>query len=114
MPKYVQRRDFVSGLALTQAAPAALAQADDDGKYPQGAVKFIVPLAPGGVADVMSRMIAEHLQSKWGQHAVFNTDKISAKTIPELIAYLKANPGKVSYGSSGMCPTKARPRCSTI
>jgi tripartite-type tricarboxylate transporter receptor subunit TctC len=150
------------------AGPAARAQADDDSKYPQRPIKFIVPLAPGGVADVMSRMVAEHLQTKWGQpvvvenrpgagtsigmalvskakpdgytigmgniaaNAIFpalqpdkapyhpvtdfapislvgvtpsilvvNTDKIAAKTIPELVAYLKANPGKVSYGSSG-------------
>ena len=168
MSTTMQRRQFVSGLSLSLVAPAVLAQTDDDSKYPQRAIKFIVPLAPGGVADVMSRMIAEHLQSKWGQpvvvdnrpgagtsigmalvskakpdgytigmgniaaNAIFpalqpdkapyhpvndfspislvgitpsilvvNADKIAAKTIPELIAYLKANPGKVSYGSSG-------------
>lgn len=159
---------MVGGLTLALAGPAAMAQADDDSKYPQRPIKFIVPLAPGGVADVMSRMIAEHLQSKWGQpvvvenrpgagtsigmalvskakadgytigmgniaaNAIFpalqpdkapyhpvddfapislvgvtpsilvvNTEKISAKTLSELIAYLKANPGKASYGSSG-------------
>jgi tripartite-type tricarboxylate transporter receptor subunit TctC len=32
---------------------------------------------------------------------VVNTAKIQAKTLPELVAYLKANPGKVSFGSSG-------------
>jgi len=120
------------------------------------------------VADVMSRMVAEHLQTKWGQpvvvenrpgagtslgmalvakakpdgytigmgniaaNAIFpalqpdkapyhpvndfapvtlvgvtpsllvvNTTKIKATTLPELVSYLKANPGKVSYGSSG-------------
>ena len=26
---------------------------------------------------------------------------VSAKTVPEFIAYAKANPGKVSFGSSG-------------
>jgi tripartite-type tricarboxylate transporter receptor subunit TctC len=28
--------------------------------------------------------------------------KLPAKTVPELVAYLKANPGKVSFGSSGI------------
>ena len=32
---------------------------------------------------------------------VVNADKVPSKTIPEFIAYLKANPGKIAYGSSG-------------
>lgn len=32
---------------------------------------------------------------------VVNPDKIKARTVAELIAYLKANPEKVSYGSAG-------------
>jgi len=33
---------------------------------------------------------------------VVNPDKIKARTVPDLIAYLKANPDKVSYGSAGV------------
>lgn len=33
---------------------------------------------------------------------VVNPDKIKARTVPDLIAYLKANPGKVSFGSAGV------------
>jgi tripartite-type tricarboxylate transporter receptor subunit TctC len=32
---------------------------------------------------------------------VVNAEKVAAKTLPEFIAYLKANPGAVPYGSSG-------------
>jgi tripartite-type tricarboxylate transporter receptor subunit TctC len=32
---------------------------------------------------------------------VINTAKIPAKTLPEFIAYVKANPGKVTFGTSG-------------
>ena len=32
---------------------------------------------------------------------VVNPDKIKARSVPELIAFLKANPGKVNYGSAG-------------
>ncbi|CAN7225421.1 tripartite tricarboxylate transporter substrate binding protein [Bosea sp. LjRoot9] len=33
---------------------------------------------------------------------VVNPDKIKARTVPELIAHLKANPDKVSFGSAGV------------
>lgn len=32
---------------------------------------------------------------------VVNPQKVSARTVPEFIAYLKAHPGQLSYGSSG-------------
>ena len=151
--------------ALAVAAGPAFAQGEP---YPAKPVKFIVPVPPGGAADVMARMIAEHLQGKLGQPfvvenrpgagsaigmqalaksapdgytiglgniaanainpavqpdnklydpirdfapislvgitplvLVVNAEKVPAKTIPEFVAYLKANPDKLSYGSSG-------------
>ncbi len=143
----------------------ALAQ---DAAYPTKPIRLIVPVPPGGAADAMARLVADHLQSKWGQPVVvdnkpgagsavglgllakspadgytigmgniaanainpalqpaqfsyqpvkdfaaisligvtplilvINSDKVPVKTIPEFIAYLKANPGKLAYGSSG-------------
>lgn len=151
--------------ALSSLSPWAMAQAGD---YPTRTIKFIVPVPPGGAADAMSRMIAEHLQAKWGQTVVVenkpgagsslgmdavakaapdgytigmgniaanainpalqpanfpfhpvkdfaaisligvtplilvvNAEKVPARTVAEFIAYLKANPGKIAYGSSG-------------
>ena len=150
---------------LLLASAAAFAQPTD---YPTRPIKMIVPVPPGGAADAMARMIAEHLQGKWGQPVVVenkpgagsslgmdavakaapdgytiglgniaanainpavrpagypyqpvkdfaaismvgvtplilvvNAEKVAAKTLPEFIAYLKANPGAVPYGSSG-------------
>ncbi|WP_252720264.1 tripartite tricarboxylate transporter substrate-binding protein, partial [Acinetobacter baumannii] len=33
---------------------------------------------------------------------VINPAKLKVASVPELIAYLKANPGKVSFGSAGV------------
>ena len=161
---------IVSASVLVVAPTPVFAQAPADAAagYPSKPIRFVVPVPPGGAADVMARMIAEHLQTKWGQPVVVdnkpgagssigmqivakspadgytiglgniagnainpavqqtnllyepvkdfaavslvgvtplilvvNAQKIPAKTVPEFIAYAKANPGKVSYGSSG-------------
>jgi tripartite-type tricarboxylate transporter receptor subunit TctC len=161
----MMRRIFVAASCVVAlASNSASAQS-----YPERPITFIVPLAPGGIADVMSRMIAEHLQMKLGKpvivdnrpgagsnigmdalakaapdghtigmgniasHAinpavyrermpfdpikdfapislvgitpsmlVVNAEKVPVKTVPELIAYAKANPGKLNFGSSGV------------
>jgi tripartite-type tricarboxylate transporter receptor subunit TctC len=160
------KRRAILGAALACAMLPALGQAQ--AAYPSKPIRFIVPVPAGGAADVMARMIAEHLQAKWGQPVVVdnrpgagssvgmavvakaaadgytiglgnvaanainpavrpeafpydpvkdfaaismvgitplilvvNPQKVPAQTLPEFIAYLKANPGKLTYGSSG-------------
>jgi tripartite-type tricarboxylate transporter receptor subunit TctC len=52
---------------LVWLAPAlALAQVD----YPNRPIKIIVPLAPGGTADILSRIIGEKLSIRCGQPVV--------------------------------------------
>jgi tripartite-type tricarboxylate transporter receptor subunit TctC len=54
-------------LLLAWLAPAlALAQAD----FPSRAIKIIVPLAPGGTADILPRIIGEKLSMRFGQPVV--------------------------------------------
>lgn len=173
-PTPSRRAVLASAIALGALQPMlAMAQAGagtsgNTTQWPQKPLRLIVPLAPGGIADVMARMLGEHLQHALGQAVIIdnrpgagtsigmaavaksppdgytigmgniaanaivpalqpdriaydpikdfapvtlvgstpivlevNPQRIPAKTIPELIAYLKANPGKVSYGSSG-------------
>ncbi|SFM93624.1 tripartite tricarboxylate transporter substrate binding protein [Variovorax sp. OV329] len=164
------KRAFLgAALACCALLPApGQAQAQAQAAYPSKPIKFIVPVPAGGAADAMARMIAEHLQTKWGQPVVVdnrpgagssvgmavvakaapdgytigmgnvaanainpavrpeafpydpvkdfaaismvgitplilvvNPQKVPAQTLPEFIAYLKANPGKLTYGSSG-------------
>ncbi len=151
-------------LTLGALAPASA----QDANYPNRAITTIVPFSAGGTADILGRMVAEHLQKKLGATIVVenvggagsiigvtrvakappdgytigvastsamsinptiygaklsynpekdlvpivqvsmvpnvlvvNPTKIAARTVPDLIAYLKANPGKVTFGSAG-------------
>lgn len=144
-------------------AITAPAQAQD---WPQRPVTIVVPFAAGGSADLLARILQQHMQAKFGTafvvenksgaggsigtgyvakapadgytllvgtvssiainaflytklnfdvardlqpvsllvrfpNLLFVNPKIPAKTVPELIAYLKANDGKLNYGSSG-------------
>ena len=157
-------RLFGAMLAILAAA-AGPAKADDS--WPQRQVTIIVPFAAGGTTDLFGRMLASHLQAKYGKPFVVENragaagnlgttaaarapadgytiligttgpfginptlytklphdtvkdfqpvtliarvpnllvvnNKLPAKTVPELIAHLKANPDKLSYGSSGV------------
>jgi tripartite-type tricarboxylate transporter receptor subunit TctC len=49
-------------LALLLAPAYAAAQG-----YPARPVKLIVPFPPGGINDILARIVAEKLQAKWGQ-----------------------------------------------
>jgi tripartite-type tricarboxylate transporter receptor subunit TctC len=146
-------------LAFLLAALPALAQ------YPNRPIRLIVPFPPGGTNELLSRLISQKLQERWGQPVVtenragaggnigadavaksaadgytllFGTNTLTinpfmvkqmpfdvqrdlapvamiattpfivvvnnnlpVRNVGELIAYAKANPGKLSFGSAG-------------
>src|SRR6266436_1871205 len=154
---------FAAFAALLLAASPAGAQET----WPQRQVTIVVPFAAGGSADLIGRILQQHLQARTGipivvenksgaggsigagfvakapadgytlligtvstnainaflysrlnfdvgrdfqavsllvrfPNLLFVNPKIPAKTVPELVAYLKAHAGQLNYGSSGL------------
>ena len=57
----------IAALALSIGAVALPA---DAAEYPDHAIRMVVPFAAGGGTDVLARIIAQNLNSKWGQPVV--------------------------------------------
>jgi tripartite-type tricarboxylate transporter receptor subunit TctC len=153
-------------LTLLVAALSAFA-AQGEEAWPQRPVTIVVPFQAGGSADLLARILQQHMQTDFGTPFVVEnrsgaggsvgtayvakapndgytlllgtlsgnvlnefvydklpydpvldfqpvsllvhlpnllvvSQKVPAKTVPELIAYLKTNDGKLNYGSSGI------------
>jgi len=56
---------LVAVLVWNAAAPTAQAQT-----YPAKAVRFIVPIGPGGATDILTRTLAQRLSVSWGQQVL--------------------------------------------
>jgi tripartite-type tricarboxylate transporter receptor subunit TctC len=57
-------------LAIVAVTSGALSTSSAADRYPSRVVKLVVAFAPGGVADIMGRMIAQALQQKLGQTVI--------------------------------------------
>ena len=68
----VSPRAFAFRFALflwARAGPAS-AQPTDAGRYPTRPIRVIVPLAPGGPADLVARTLGQKLTEAWGQQVI--------------------------------------------
>lgn len=73
--------------AVLAPMPDALAQ----GAYPSRSVRMIVPFAPGGISDVLGRLIAQRLGSSLGQQVVVD-NRPGAGTLIGAGIVTKSNP----------------------
>lgn len=62
----MQRRHMLGALAAATAAPTLWAQ----GAYPSRPIRIVTPFGPGQGPEVLLRLIAEKLQTAWGQAVV--------------------------------------------
>src|SRR4030088_3309201 len=98
-------RILVTALWLCIAAlPASAAD------YPNHTIKIIVPFAAGGGTDVLARIIAQNLNSKWGQPVVVENQpgasgaigtRAVMKAAPDGYTLLMASTGAVMAVSAG-------------
>jgi tripartite-type tricarboxylate transporter receptor subunit TctC len=79
MTSHVSRRSVLAGAA--GLAASALPRASHADWRPTEAVRIIVPAAPGGTADLMGRLLAQHLQVAWGQSTVVENKSGGGGTI---------------------------------
>ena len=161
----MKRRDVLAGLAALTGCALASHGARAQARYPDRAIKLVVPFAPGGVNDAVARLWAERMKGPLGNVYIENqggaggavgaltvahaqpdgytillggagamvlnpigmtkplydpirdfapiallavpalsilvNPSVPVHTLKELIAYAKANPGKLAYGSAG-------------
>jgi tripartite-type tricarboxylate transporter receptor subunit TctC len=81
------RRHTVIALGAALAAPQVLAQP----RFPERAISLLVPFAPGGIADITARAVAEHMTKALGQPVVVE-NKPSAGSIVASQAVATAKP----------------------
>ncbi len=86
-PQGLRRRDCVGVLAAAVAWPAVRAQ----GRFPDRPIMLLVPFAPGGIADLTARAVAEHMGKSLGQPVVVE-NKPSAGSIVASQAVATARP----------------------
>jgi tripartite-type tricarboxylate transporter receptor subunit TctC len=92
-----------AGAGGTVGASMASKAAPDGYTFFMGAAHHAIApsLYPNLDYNIEKDFIAVALIARPPQVVVVNPDKVAAKTLAEFIAYAKANPGKLNYGSAG-------------
>src|SRR3981081_1611221 len=97
----------IAALALSACVIALPVSAAD---YPDHAIKMVVPFAAGGGTDMLARIIAQNLNSKWGQPVVVENQpgasgaigtRAVMKAPPDGYALLRASTGSLRAVAAG-------------
>jgi tripartite-type tricarboxylate transporter receptor subunit TctC len=93
MPTITRR----AALAATLATPALALGARAQGGWPDRNMRLIVPFPPGGAADIIGRMLAEHLQRALGRPMIVENRGGAGSSIG-VDALAKAAPDGATFG----------------
>jgi len=104
MHKTATLRSLLMAVCLAATPAAALAQAD----FPTRTIKIIVPLAPGGTADVLPRIIAEKLALRFG-HPVIVENRAGGGQLIGTEAVARAEPDGYTLLASAAGPLVVNP-----
>ena len=90
-------RAIAAFISLLLLASGAAAQASAPSSYPSKSVRLIVPYAPGGTTDALSRLVAQRLSDSLGQQVIID-NRPGADTIIGIDALAKAAPDGYTIG----------------
>jgi tripartite-type tricarboxylate transporter receptor subunit TctC len=85
-------------VAVASVMSVAAASAESAADYPSSPVKIIVPFAPGGATDVVTRIFAEVLSARWGGKSIVIESRPGAGTVIGANAVAKAAPDGYTIG----------------
>lgn len=93
----------IASIAMALLAPAHHANAQQS--YPNKAIRFVVPFAPGGGTDFLARLIAQRMSESMGQPVIVDNRaggggiigaEIAAKSPPDGYTIVMGSPGSLT------------------
>jgi tripartite-type tricarboxylate transporter receptor subunit TctC len=97
----MDRRTLIKAVAGTVALGMAGSVFADE-KYPSRAIKIIVPYPPGGVTDIVGRVVSETLAKRYGQSVIVeNKPGVNALIGQQLVAASKPDGYTLMIGGLG-------------
>lgn len=106
-PSAVRRRRFTrsaAGLLAASALPGVRAQSD----WPRAPMRLIVPYAPGGVTDLLMRLLARHAAERLGQPMPVE-NRAGSGGVVGTAAVARAAPDGLTIGAAGSSALIATP-----
>jgi tripartite-type tricarboxylate transporter receptor subunit TctC len=103
----MERRFFVIPamvMALANAEDSTGAHAAD---YPTSSIRLVIPVAPGGGADIIARLLAEHMKEMWKQTVVVeNKPGANGLLAPAEVAKAPADGYTLLFGTPSLATVK--------